>query len=76
MCYALLLVTYRGEKGEPQKIIVDDEAQLASKVKEAQGRPEAVKVNVYIHSPHASTERVEEWRSRATLPKSIEDAKP
>lgn len=73
MCYALILISYRGEKGAPQMVQVDSEAQLATKRDEAQARPEATKVDVYIHSPHASTERVEEWRSRATiLPKTDE----
>ena len=46
----------------------DTAEQLPLKIKEAQAKPEAMKVNVFLYAEHLSTQRVEEWRSKALLP--------
>lgn len=69
MCYALIQTSFRGEKGTPQLTTVETAEQLTSKVAEAQSKPEAVKVHVFLYQEHLSTQRVEEWRSKALLTK-------
>ena len=69
MCYALIQTSFRGDKGTPQLTVVDTADQLAQKVKEAQSKPESIKVNVFTYQDHLSTQRVEEWRSKALLDK-------
>jgi hypothetical protein len=74
MCYALIETTFRGDKGQPQLTRADSADQLPLKIKEAQAKPESIKVNVFLYQDHLSTQRVEEWRSKALLDKPAESA--
>ena len=70
MCYGLLVVKYRnGIAADDKPIICKDEDELAARLKDVQGRPEAVQVDVFIHNPHASIQLVQEWRARAAIAK-------
>lgn len=70
MCYAILILRYRnGVTKDDKPIACDSEADLATKKRDAQGRSEAVRIDVYIHNPHDSVELVAEWRPRSTITK-------
>jgi hypothetical protein len=74
MCHALIQTSFRGDKGEPQLTRADTAEQLPLKIKEAQAKPESIKVNVFLYAEHLSTQRVEEWRSKALLDKPAGDS--
>ncbi len=74
MCVAILEVTFRNDKGSPQIKRVETMDVLPARIKECQALPEALKVKVYVYQEHTSTERVEEWRSRALMQKAEEVA--
>lgn len=76
MCFAIIEITFRGEKGAPQTKRVESADQLQARIKECQALPEAMKVKVYLYQEHTSTERVEEWRSRALMQKVDEREQP
>jgi macrodomain Ter protein organizer (MatP/YcbG family) len=71
MCYGLLVVKYRnGTSSDDKPITCKDEADMVTRLKEVQNRPEAVQVDVFIHNPHASIQLVQEWRARASVGKT------
>ena len=72
MCYGLLLVKYRnGTTGDDKPIQCKDEAELNSKLRDVQSRPEATQIDVFVHNPHASVQLVQEWRPRASITKEV-----
>lgn len=70
MCYGLLVVKYRnGTSSDDKPVACKDEDELAARLKDVQGRPEAIQVDVFIHNPHASIQLIQEWRPRASIAK-------
>jgi hypothetical protein len=61
MCYALIRVTYKGEKGKPETLDVSSEADLAIKIAEIQGRDQVLRLGVFKCDYHV--ERTETWVS-------------
>jgi hypothetical protein len=75
MCYAILIVKYRNDSGNPEKPIqCDSEAEMVAKIRDVQTRPEATQIDVFVHNPHASVQLIQEWRTRGTVPRSVSDA--
>ncbi len=47
MCFALVRVSYRGEKGKGEVIEIEKSADLAPKLDEIKGRSEATSISVF-----------------------------
>ena len=61
MCYALIRVTYKGEKGKPETLECGSESELAAKVAEVQCRDLVLRIGVFKCDYHI--ERTERWVS-------------
>ena len=61
MCYALIRVTYKGEKGKPETLDCNSESELSTKIAEIQGRDQVLRIGVFKCDYHI--ERTEKWIS-------------
>lgn len=61
MCFALIRVTYKTEKGKPETLECSSEAELASKINEVQGRDQVIRIGVFKCDYHV--DRTEKWVS-------------
>ena len=61
MCYALIRVTYKGDKGKPETLDCDSESALAAKIVEVQSRDQVARIGVFKCDYHI--ERTEQWVS-------------
>jgi hypothetical protein len=61
MCYALIRVTYKGEKGKPETLDASSEADLAVKISEIQAREQVLRLGIFKCDYHI--ERTEKWVS-------------
>jgi len=60
MCYAILRVTYKNDKGATMNDC-DSPLAMKTKVNELQAKPEVLKIGVFVCTQHI--ERVEEWKA-------------
>ena len=61
MCYALIRVSYKGEKGKPETLDVNSESELQAKISEVQSRDQVQRIGVFKCDYHI--ERTEKWVS-------------
>lgn len=69
ICYALIQSKFRGGREDTARpLTVDAPERLQTMLSEAMSKPECIQVDVYLHQPTLSMQRVEEWRTRASIP--------
>lgn len=59
MCYALIRVTYKGEKGKPETLECSSENDLQKRITEVQSRDLVLRIGIFKCDFHL--ERTENW---------------
>jgi hypothetical protein len=64
----MLQSKFRGDRENTARpVVVDTPDRLQPMMAEQMSKPECIQVDVFLHQPTMSMQRVEEWRSRASI---------
>jgi hypothetical protein len=62
MCYALLVIKFRGAPQPDQTLRIDTQDALDTQLQELSEKDTVSAISVYVRDPARSKKRIEEWK--------------